>query len=169
MIELLFPRYWPRYVADPCGMLVRDFANWIVQRGYTRSCAKGHVRRFHAVLTTTGVEIGPRQPIPSVALARCFAPWADNPWYRGTHAAAKRFLAARRLLISRVKAKPFDSLIAAYRSYLLDQRGLAVPTGQATFANCRSFSGKRLCPNTRSRLAITRRYRTLRRPHEQKP
>lgn len=128
MIESLFPRYWPRYVSGPYGNLVRDFANWAMERRYTRHCAKGHVRRFRAVLEEGSVAIGPGQPISSRRLARCFATWSNDSYYRGTHRLAQQFLASAGLLISRERLPRFHSVLAAYRSYLVDQRGLSSST-----------------------------------------
>ncbi|MGC2459464.1 MAG: tyrosine-type recombinase/integrase [Steroidobacteraceae bacterium] len=128
MIKFLFPRDWRRYVDGSRGMLINDFANWVVSRGYSRTCAKRHVRRLREVLTSTRIKIGPGEPISPAMLARCFAPWAGDSVYRGTHVAARRFLEAHCLLISRVERKPFDSLIATYRSYLIDQRGFSPST-----------------------------------------
>jgi integrase/recombinase XerD len=128
MIKFLFPRDWRRYVDGSRGMLIRDFANWVVSRGYSRTCAKRHVRRLREVLTSTRIKIGAGEPISPAMLADCFAPWSDDSVYRGTHVAAKRFLEAHCLLISIVERKPFDSLIATYRSYLIDQRGFSLST-----------------------------------------
>jgi integrase/recombinase XerD len=128
MIESLFPRDWRRYVEGSGGALVRDFANWIIEQRYTRYCAKCHVRRFRAMLIESGGAIKAAKPISPEKLARCFAPWEDDPEYRGTNRAAERFFASKDLLISRQKAKPSASIVAAYRSYLVDERGLSLST-----------------------------------------
>jgi len=128
MINSLFPRYWPRYVAGPYRMLVQDFANWIIFSGYTRTCAKGHIRRLHEVLTSKGVKICPGEPISSVVLTHCFAPWENNSYYCATHTLTKRFLVDHHLLRLRVKTKPFEALTTMYRLHLVDQRGLSPST-----------------------------------------
>ena len=155
MIESLFPRDWPRYVDGPCGTLVRDFACWIAPRGYTRSCATGHIRRFRSAFMRTGVKIGAGRSISSAALARRFAPWAHDPWYRGTHAAAKLYFAERELLIVTLKPKPFHSLLAAYESFLVDQRGLSVSTVKRHCQTVHVFL-KSTCPRTRSLYRLSR-------------
>jgi integrase/recombinase XerD len=128
MIKSLFPRDWPRYVDGPCGILVQDFTKWIIFSGYTRTCAKGHIRRLRAVLISTGVKINPGQPISLGVLTRCFAPWEDDLYYCATHTLTKRFLVDRHLLFLKVTHKPFDALITTYRLYLVDQRGLSPST-----------------------------------------
>jgi len=128
MIESLFPRDWRRYVEGPRGVLVREFANWIVEQRYTRHCAKCHIRRFRAMLIESRGVIKPTRPISPETLARCFAPWEDDLNYRGTHRAAERFFASKELLISRQRTKPSASIMAAYRSYLADERGLSLST-----------------------------------------
>jgi len=128
MIEILFPRYWRCYIDGPRGVLVRDFASWIIEQRYTHHCAKGHTRRFRAMLLETGGFIRPNRPISADALARCFAPWKDDPLYCGTHRAAARFFTSKNLLIVRQRAKPLASTTAAYRSYLVDERGLSLST-----------------------------------------
>ena len=113
MIESLFPRDWRRYVEGPRGILVREFANWIIEQRYTRHCAKCHIRRFRAMLIESRGAIKPARPISSEKLARCFE---DDPEYRGTKRAAERFFASNNLLISRQRSKPSASILAAYRS-----------------------------------------------------
>jgi integrase/recombinase XerD len=128
MVDYLFPRLWARYVAGPCGMLVRDFATWVVERGYTRICARGHVRRFRRVLTHNKVLPKPSRLIAPTKLARWFAPWADEPLYRGTRRLVARFFDSRSLFVPASTLGPFDSLVAEYRSYLFDQRGFSSST-----------------------------------------
>jgi integrase/recombinase XerD len=128
MIESLFPRDWRRYVEGPRGILVRDFANWIIEQRYTRHCAKCHIRRFRAMLIESRGAIKPARPISSEKLARCFAPWEDDPKYRGTNRAAERFFVSKNLLISGQRSKPSASILAAYRSYLVDERGFSLST-----------------------------------------
>lgn len=91
MLEVLFTRDWPLYAAGPQGPLVRNFATWVIERGYTRISAKCHVRRFREVLAYNRVSASPR-PIASVTLARWFAPWSDESLYRATQRVAARFL-----------------------------------------------------------------------------
>ncbi|TCF96428.1 hypothetical protein BZM26_37725 [Paraburkholderia strydomiana] len=90
MLEFLFPRDWPRYAAGPQGPLVRNFAAWVVERGYTRICAKRHVHRFREVLDYNRVAAGTICPITSTALSRWFAPWSHETLYRATQRAAAR-------------------------------------------------------------------------------
>ncbi|MEX3929884.1 hypothetical protein AB4Y36_38810 [Paraburkholderia sp. BR10936] len=128
MLEFLFPRDWPLYAAGPQGPLVRKFSAWVVEPGYTRICARHHVRRFREVLVYNHVAAGTSLPITSTALSRWFAPWSHDTLYLATQRAAERFLCDRGLFVPVAKPSQFDSLISQYRSHLIDLRGLAPDT-----------------------------------------
>jgi integrase/recombinase XerD len=128
MLKYLFPRDWPRYASGSHGALVRDFASWIVERGYTRICAKRHVRRFRQVLNQNRGVLSVDRPITPAALTRWFAAWADDALYCATRRAAECFLSSQRLLITTAKPGRFDALISEYHSHLVDLRGLSPST-----------------------------------------
>ncbi|MCY1210872.1 Tyrosine recombinase XerC [compost metagenome] len=139
MLELLFPRDWPRYAAGPHGPLIRNFATWVVERGYTRHCAKCHIHRFREVLAYNHVAAGASLPITSTALSRWFAPWSNETLYQATQRAAARFLTDQGLFVPIVKPSRFDPLVSQYRSHLIDLRGLAPSTVKNHLCTVSSF------------------------------
>jgi site-specific recombinase XerD len=139
MLEFLFPRDWPRYAAGPHAPLVRDFAAWVVERGYTRHCAQCHVHRFREVLAYNHVAAGASLPITSTALSRWFAPWSNETLYRGTQRAAARFLTDQGLFVPVVKPSRFDPLVSQYRSHLIDLCGLDPSTVKNHLSTVSSF------------------------------
>ena len=138
MLEFLFPRDWPRYAAGPQGPLVRNFAAWVVERGYTRVSAKCHVHRFREVLAYNRVAVSDR-PVASATLVRWFAPWSDEMLYRATQRAAARFLTDRGLFVPVTKPSRFDLLVSQYRSHLIELRGLAPKTVEEHLSTVASF------------------------------
>ncbi|MBV8627414.1 MAG: site-specific integrase [Paraburkholderia sp.] len=155
MLEFLFPRDWPRYAAGPQGPLVRNFAAWVVERGYTRICAKRHVHRFREVLDYNHVAAGTICPITSTALSRWFAPWSHETLYRATQRAAARFLTDRGLFAPVAKPGRFDPLVSQYRSHLIDLRGLSSSTVEQHLSTITGFlasacSGRRRLASVRS-------------------
>ena len=138
MLELLFPRDWRRYAGGPQGPLVRNFAAWLVERGYTRISAKCHVRRFREVLAYNRVAASDR-PVASARLVRWFAPWSDETLYRATQRAAARFLTDRGLFVPVTKPSRFAPIVSQYRSHLIDLRGLAPKTVEEHLSTVTSF------------------------------
>src|SRR5882757_9287407 len=138
MLQFLFPRDWPRYAAGPQGPLVRNFAAWVVERGYTRVSAKCHVHRFREVLAYNRVAASDR-PVASATLVRWFAPWSDEMLYRATQRAAARFLTDRGLFVPVTKPSRFDLLVSQYRSHLIELRGLAPKTVEEHLSTVASF------------------------------
>ncbi len=138
MLEFLFPRDWQRYAAGPQGPLVRNFAAWVVERGYTRISAKGHVRRFREVLAYNRVAASDR-PVASGTLIRWFAPWSNEILYRATQRVAARFLTDQGLFVPVTKAGRFDLLLSQYRSHLTELRGLAPKTVEEHLSTVASF------------------------------
>jgi integrase/recombinase XerD len=128
MLEFLFPRDWPHYAAGPQGPLVRNFSMWVIERGYTRICAKRHVHRFREVLAYNHVAADTSRPITSTALSRWFAPWSRETLYRATQRAVARFLTDRGRFVPVAKPGRYDPLVAQYRSHLIDLRGLSFST-----------------------------------------
>ena len=154
MLEILFPRDWPRYAAGPQGSLVRNFAAWVVERGYTRVSAKCHVRRFREVLAYNRVAACDR-PVASATLIRWFAPWSDETLYRATQRTAARFLTDRGLFVPVAKPGRFDPLVSQYRSHLIDLRGLSPSTVEQHLSTVTGFlasacSGRRRLASVRS-------------------
>ncbi|MGF6970520.1 integrase/recombinase XerD [Paraburkholderia sp. WC7.3g] len=139
MLEFLFPRDWPHYAAGPQGPLVRNFSAWVVERGYTRICAKRHVHRFREVLAYNHVAAGTGLPITSTALFRWFAPWSHETLYRATQRAAARFLTDRGLFVPVAKPGRFDPLVSQYRSHLIDLRGLSSSTVEQHLSTVTGF------------------------------
>jgi site-specific recombinase XerD len=150
MLEVLFTRDWPLYAAGPQGPLVRNFATWVIERGYTRISAKCHVRRFREVLAYNRVSASHR-PIASVTLARWFAPWSDETLYRATQRVAARFLTDQGLLVPVTKPGRFDLLLSQYRLQLTEPRGLAPKTVKEHLSTVTCFL-ESAC-STRKRLA----------------
>ena len=138
MLEFLFPRDWPRYAAGPQGPLVRNFAAWVVERGYTRISAAGHVPRFREVLAYNRVAASDR-PVASGTLVRWFAPWSNDLLFRATQRAAARFLTDQGLFVPVTKAGRFDLLLSQYRSHLTELRGLAPKTVEEHLSTVASF------------------------------
>ena len=155
MLEFLFPRDWPHYAVGPQGPLVRNFAAWVVERGYTRICAKRHVHRFREVLAYNHVAASVGLPITSTALSRWFAPWSHEPLYSATQRAAARFLTDRGLFVPVAKPGRFDPLVSQYRSHLIDLRGLSPSTVEQHLSTVTGFlasacSGRRRLASVRS-------------------
>lgn len=133
MLADVFPRAHGRFLPLPVlGCVIDGFAQWLVERGYTRSSVRRHVRcsqRLDRTLRRRGfghlTEITPddlvacvpahtrREDVHLAAAVRCW----------------NRYLQERGLVVARLEpSSRSHTLLTAYGDHLREVRGLAVPT-----------------------------------------
>lgn len=128
MIEQLYPRDWHLYAMSPHGDLVCDFADWIVQRGYSRICSRLYVRSFRDVLQGNDVRRDASGRIGTSTVDMWFLPSAQDATCRATRRAVMKYLAARSLLAADIATSPLDALVEEFKTFLTNVRGLSPTT-----------------------------------------
>jgi site-specific recombinase XerD len=133
MLTELFPKAYDEHRSLPLlGGILDAFDDWLIRRGYrffTRQCY---------ILRCTAIEEyfrrrGPRSLalLTPEKLQQCQLFFRNRPGgISNTVGCLQRFLSSEQRIPERVPpaAKPFDAILAAYRQYLIDVRGLAHTT-----------------------------------------
>jgi integrase/recombinase XerD len=133
MLTELFPKACDEHRSLPLlGGILDAFDDWLIRRGYrffTRQCY---------ILRCTAIEEyfrrrGPRSLalLTPEKLQQCQLFFRNRPGgISNTVGCLQRFLSSEQRIPERVPpaAKPFDAILAAYRQYLIDVRGLAHTT-----------------------------------------
>lgn len=142
MLAFLFPRFHSRYAASPFAALLASFGEWLIASGYSRDPARDHVRRLHQALERHG-PLEPDRVFSSGELSKLFAVTAGKPYRawmsRATQRAFARFLSERQQLLVERDGRRFGQLLATYRRYLVEARGLAASTSEQHLSTVASF------------------------------
>ncbi len=146
MLEFLFPVAHRKYATAVTATWLIAFADWLVEAGYRRQSARVHVRQLREALEGTAPVVSADAVFSVAGLDSMFADVTVRRPNRvafllGTKRAFLRFLAERRpgqLIVERERG-PHEALLAGYRSYLLDVRGLAPVTTSQHLATTTAF------------------------------
>ena len=140
MLEHLFPKAHAQYSESANGVLLDEFAGWLMSSGYSPQAACGHVRRLRQALdrmtpASAACDIG----ISASSVSRAFRLWRAQKTFRATRRAFERFLVVRGRLIQTPKPDRFALLLDSYRRYLEEVRGLAAATIEQHIVTTRHF------------------------------
>lgn len=144
MLRQLFPKAFVRFVSLPLlGPIANEFAVWLLQQGYEHSSARQQLRtivHIDAKLRRRGIRhMG---DLTCEKLRVCLpANSQDNRILAGTVHTLKRFLDKQGLLPPPVFAEPnhTDALLAEYRAYLEDVRGIGHSTTRSHLTTIARF------------------------------
>ena len=128
MLSTLFPTVAKKCLKSPLfGVVMEDFADWLVQQGYARLYMRATlnvVRKVERYLLRKGIQRV--ENIPPAALHRYWRTLRRRtPWEAGAVHIVERFLRMRGFLSSCQVLTPTASQVAEYAEYLRDVRGLA--------------------------------------------
>lgn len=147
MLTRLFPKSHRRYSQSPVGDWLQGFAEWLTSQGYACAPARGHVRRLKQVLQRVGT-VTSESSFTSNGLASLFlSPARQQARFGATQRAFERFLRTGNRLITEPDSERFAPLLAGYRTYLLEIRGLTVATVAQHVATASTFLAEALPPD----------------------
>jgi integrase/recombinase XerD len=145
MLKSLFPKIHARYAASIHGVLLDDFAAWLVSAGYARRAAHSHVCRLRRILEgMSAVPLALESGISARSVSQAFALQHANARFRATRRAFERFLAVRGQILKEPDPSPYSSLVDRYREHLFEVRGLVVATVDQHIATIKCFLAQAL-------------------------
>lgn len=137
MLEQLFPVRHAQYQIGAATPILEEFASWLINAGYSRQSAQGHVQRLKRVLAPT--RSVPRQ-WSSAKLERAFSAVSGQPKpLRTTAKLFGRYLKVRGQFALEESRGPFADLLARYEKHLVQMRGLAAHTAHNRLATAPDF------------------------------
>ncbi len=126
-LHRLFVRTHVRYTCSAHVEDLADFARWLLERAYTLRYAQNIV--FGTMRVLDRFNLPPGSTWTSDQLDRAFLPYSHHQRYRAAHHTWGVFLqSVGRLESSRSAPGPHASVLAAFREYLADVRGLVPAT-----------------------------------------
>lgn len=159
MLNLLFPRSHARYAALPLlGSILDDFVTWMPQQGYRRSTMRVEFQtlpQLDRLLRRRGAKLP--SDITARMLDACWISIRRDVRFSagaGMVHSVQRYLEAKSILAPSVSSpgSPTSLLVATYRNYLLEVRGLAYKTIHSHIYTAISFLGQVKYDTTPSQL-----------------
>jgi len=131
MLRTLFPKYFLRYERSCCAGELVKFGSWLLDSGYSRKNACGHLRRFRSVFEPTGQTVFSDFTVEQ--LISLFAVQRGPNWRSllnvATRRAYERFLESEnRLARTRVTLPACVACLEDYEQFLREVRGFAETT-----------------------------------------
>lgn len=127
MLEVLFPRFCPRYELSRSGAELEAFARWLEATGYVRAAIRRHVCRLRRVLEAFSTfQCG--QMVQEAELREVFTFVRGHLRHASTGRVYRSFLEAEGRFEEMRSTEHVGQLQMRYRQYLDDVRGLAPAT-----------------------------------------
>jgi site-specific recombinase XerD len=137
ILHKLFVQAHARYTRSPHVEDLAAFAQWFLDHDYSPRYAQRHVRKAMRVLEGLGVPSGSRWT--SAQLDRAFRPFWRHLWYRRARHTFGAFLEAVGRLAPPQDHNPHAPVLAAYRCYVAEVRGLVPTTNVQHLAEARAL------------------------------
>jgi site-specific recombinase XerD len=137
ILHKLFVRVHARYTRSPHVEDLAAFAQWLLDHDYPPRNAQRHV--FRAMRVLDGFALPPRSMWTSEQLDRAFRPFWRRHRYRHARHTLGVFLESVGRLVPTQDHSPHAPVLAAYRSYAAEVRGLAAATSIQHLAEARAL------------------------------